>query len=76
VYAKLWRRSALDTDLGFYEIRYSGRPGRVRGFGAILGVFFTYDHGVRGRWAAIKMAGDVRAVTVMTLLCASAGVAV
>ena len=26
IYAKLWRRSALDTDLGFYEIRYSGKP--------------------------------------------------
>jgi len=24
VYAKLWRRSALDTDLGFYEIRTAG----------------------------------------------------
>ena len=43
IYAKLWRRSALDTDLGFYEIRYSGRPAAVlRGFRALyLGVFFN-----------------------------------
>ena len=33
VYAKLWRRSALSTDLGFYEIRYAGAPARaLRGF--------------------------------------------
>ena len=43
VYAKLWRRSALNTDLGFYEIRYAGRPASaLRGFRAIyLGLFFN-----------------------------------
>ncbi len=43
VYAKLWRRSALNTDLGFYEIRYAGKPaGALRGFRAIyLGLFFN-----------------------------------
>ena len=43
VYAKLWRRSGLNTDLGFYELRYSGRPARIlRGFRALyLGVFFN-----------------------------------
>ncbi|HRZ82934.1 MAG TPA: Na+:solute symporter, partial [Candidatus Hydrogenedentes bacterium] len=33
VYAKLWRRSGLNTDLGFYELRYSGKPAAfLRGF--------------------------------------------
>lgn len=43
IYAKLWRRSALDTDLGFYELRYSGKAASfLRGFRAIyLGVFFN-----------------------------------
>ncbi|MEL7376374.1 MAG: sodium:solute symporter family protein [Bacteroidota bacterium] len=43
VYAKLWRRSGIRTDLEFYELRYSGQPARyLRGFRAIyLGVFFN-----------------------------------
>ena len=36
IYAKLWRRSELNTDLGFYELRYSGRPAAfLRGFRAV-----------------------------------------
>lgn len=43
VYARLWRRSGVVTDLEFYEMRYSGAPARfLRGFRAIyLGVFFN-----------------------------------
>lgn len=43
VYARLWRRSGVMTDLEFYEMRYSGQPARfLRGFRAIyLGVFFN-----------------------------------
>ncbi|MEE8134636.1 MAG: sodium:solute symporter family protein [Gemmatimonadales bacterium] len=42
-YAKLWRRSGVFTDVGFYELRYSGRPAAfLRGFRALyLGVFFN-----------------------------------
>ena len=42
-YAKLWRRSGVFTDVGFYELRYSGRPASfLRGFRALyLGVFFN-----------------------------------
>jgi Na+/proline symporter len=42
-YARLWRRSAVMTDLEFYEIRYSGKAaGVVRGFRAVyLGLFFN-----------------------------------
>lgn len=41
VYAKLWRRSEITTDLEFYELRYGGKPAAfLRGFRAIyLGVF-------------------------------------
>ena len=43
VYAKLWRRSGVMTDLEFYEIRYSGKMASfLRGFRAIyLGLFFN-----------------------------------
>jgi len=43
IYAQLWRRSKVMTDLEFYELRYSGKPAAVlRGFRAIyLGVFFN-----------------------------------
>jgi len=43
IYAKLWRRSKVMTDLEFYEIRYSGRLAAfLRGFRAIyLGAFFN-----------------------------------
>ena len=43
VYAKLLRRSNVNTDMEFYELRYSGWGGRfLRGFRAIyLGVIFN-----------------------------------
>tara|TARA_R110002124_G_scaffold138576_6_gene302228 strand:+ start:174297 stop:176024 length:1728 start_codon:yes stop_codon:yes gene_type:complete len=42
-YAKLWRKSGINTDLEFYELRYSGRSASfLRGFRAIyLGVIFN-----------------------------------
>ena len=43
LYARLWRRSGVLTDLEFYEIRYSGRAASVlRGFRAVyLGLLFN-----------------------------------
>ncbi len=43
VYAKLWNRSKVLTDLEFYEIRYSGKAAAfLRGFRAVyLGAFFN-----------------------------------
>ncbi|MCP3964937.1 MAG: Na+:solute symporter [Lentisphaerae bacterium] len=43
VYAKLWRRSNVVTDIEFYELRYSGKAAAfLRGFRALyLGVFFN-----------------------------------
>lgn len=43
VYAKLWRRSGMLTDLEFYELRYGGRMAAfLRGFRALyLGFFFN-----------------------------------
>ena len=43
VYAKLWRRSNVLTDIEFYELRYSGKPAAfLRGFRALyLGLIFN-----------------------------------
>ena len=43
IYAKLWRKSNVKTDIEFYEIRYSGKPARfLRLFRAFyLGVIFN-----------------------------------
>lgn len=43
IYAKLWRRSNVLTDIEFYELRYSGKPAAfLRGFRALyLGLVFN-----------------------------------
>ncbi len=43
IYAKLWRRSNVLTDLEFYEVRYSGKAASfLRGFRSLyLGFFFN-----------------------------------
>lgn len=59
VYARLWRRSNVNTDLEFYELRYSGKEAAyLRGFRAIyLGVFFNVMIMATVCLAAIKI-GD------------------
>jgi len=59
VYAKLWRRSGVMTDVEFYELRYSGRPAAfLRGFRALyLGVFFNVVVMAAVTLAAIKIGG-------------------
>ncbi|MDO8834842.1 MAG: sodium:solute symporter family protein [Vicinamibacterales bacterium] len=79
VYAKLWRRSALDTDLGFYEIRYSGKPAAMlRGFRALyLGVLFNVLVMATVSLAAIKIGQVIFGLPpVQSLLIASIGVGI
>lgn len=56
-YAQLWRRSRVLTDIGFYELRYSGVPAAfLRGFRALyLGVFFNVMIMATVTLAAIKI---------------------
>ena len=60
IYAKLWRRSDIMTDLEFYELRYSGKAASfLRGFRSIyLGVLFNTLIMGTVSLAAIKI-GDV-----------------
>lgn len=59
VYAKLWRKSNVSTDLEFYELRYGGRPARfLRKFRAIyLGIVFNVITMSAVTLAAIKIGG-------------------
>ncbi|MBL8891280.1 MAG: Na+:solute symporter [Planctomycetaceae bacterium] len=57
VYAKLWRRSGVVTDVEFYELRYGGTPAAVlRGFRAVyLGLVFNVLVMANVTLAAIKI---------------------
>lgn len=59
VYAKLWRKSNVKTDLEFYELRYGGKPASfLRKFRAIyLGVLFNVITMSAVTLAAIKIGG-------------------
>lgn len=59
VYARLWNRSKVMTDLEFYELRYSGKMAAfLRGFRAIyLGFFFNVMIIASVSLAFIKIAG-------------------
>lgn len=74
VYAKLWRRSGVMTDIEFYELRYSGRAAAfLRGFRAIyLGVVFNIVVMASAILAAIKISGVMLDVSpVETILISS-----
>ncbi|MCK0158597.1 Na+:solute symporter [Cellulophaga sp. F20128] len=59
VYAKLWRKSNVNTDLEFYELRYGGKPASfLRKFRAVyLGVVFNVITMSAVTLAAIKIGG-------------------
>ncbi|MGJ8659767.1 MAG: sodium:solute symporter family protein [Cellulophaga fucicola] len=59
VYAKLWRKSNVNTDLEFYELRYGGKPASfLRKFRSIyLGVIFNVITMSAVTLAAIKIGG-------------------
>ena len=59
VYAKLWRKSNVKTDLEFYEMRYGGKPASfLRKFRSIyLGALFNVITMASVTLAAIKIGG-------------------
>jgi SSS family solute:Na+ symporter len=71
VYARLWRRSGVLTDLEFYELRYSGKEAAfLRGFRAIyLGVVFNILIMATVCLAAIKIGSTLLGISpIQTLL--------
>ncbi|VXD14332.1 sodium:solute symporter family protein [Marinoscillum sp. 108] len=59
IYARLWKKSGVVTDVEFYELRYSGKIARfLRGFRAIyLGLLFNVMIMATVSLAAIKIGG-------------------
>ena len=57
VYAKLWRKSDLATDMEFYDLRYGGKPAHfLRGFRSVyLGIIFNVMAMAAVNLAAIKI---------------------
>ncbi len=78
VYARLWRRAGVLTDLEFYEIRYGGKPAAfLRGFRALyLGVFFNVMIMATVTLAAIKIAGVLLGVSPLVAILVTGGVTV
>ena len=78
VYAALWRRSGVVTDLEFYELRYSGRPAAfLRGFRAIyLGFFFNVMVMAAVTLAAIKIGGVLFGLSPVTTVAVAGTVTV
>ncbi len=77
VYARLWKRSDVLTDIEFYEFRYSGKAATfLRGFRALyLGVFFNVMVMAMVSLAAIKIGGVLLGLSPITTVV-TAGVIV
>ena len=79
IYARLWRRSGVLTDLEFYELRYGGKAASfLRGFRALyLGVFFNCLIMGSVTLAAIKISSILFGITPLyTVIIASTVVAI
>lgn len=78
VYAKLWRRAGVMTDLEFYELRYGGAPAAfLRGFRALyLGVFFNVMIMATVTLAAVKIGGVLLGISPLTAVLVAGGVTV
>ncbi len=76
VYARLWRRSNVLTDLEFYELRYSGRSAAfLRGFRALyLGFFFNVIIIAAVTLAAIKIGGVIFGAAPVWVVVAAASI--
>ena len=78
VYAKLWRRLGVLTDLEFYELRYSGKAAAfLRGFRALyLGLFFNVIIMAAVTLAAIKLGGVLFGLSPIKTIAIAASITV
>ena len=76
VYAQLWRRAGVMTDLEFYELRYSGRTASfLRAFRAIyLGLFFNVMIMATVSLAAMKIAGVLLGLSPLGTIVVAGGI--
>ncbi len=78
VYARLWSRSGVETDVGFYELRYSGKLAAfLRGFRAVyLGAFFNVMIMASVTLAAIKIGSALLGLSPLTTVAIAGSVTV
>jgi len=78
IYAKLWRRSNVLTDVEFYELRYDGKSAAfLRGFRALyLGIFFNVTIMASVTLAAIKVGSIMLNLTPLEVILIAGGVTV
>ncbi|MFQ5609615.1 MAG: Na+:solute symporter, partial [Woeseiaceae bacterium] len=78
VYARLWRRLGVTTDVEFYERRYSGRSAHyLRGFRAVyLGLFFNVIIMANVTLAAIKISSVVFGISPVAAIVIAGAVTV
>ncbi len=78
VYAKLWRRSEVITDIEFYELRYSGKAAAfLRGFRAVyLGMVFNVAIMAAVNLAAIKIGGVMLGLSPWQVIFIAGGITV
>ena len=78
IYARLWRRSSVMTDLEFYELRYSGKLASfLRGFRSLyLGIFFNCLIMGSVTLAAIKIGGVMLGLSPVTVVVGASVVVV
>ena len=76
VYAKLWRRSEVSTDMEFYELRYSGKAGKfLRGFRSVyLGIIFNVLAMSGVTLAAIKIGAIILNISAIETILYAGGV--
>ena len=76
VYAKLWRRSGVNTDMEFYDLRYSGSAGKfLRGFRSIyLGIIFNVLAMAGVTLAAIKIGAIMLDISAIETVLYAGGV--
>ena len=70
VFARLWRKSGVDTDMGFYELRYSGKPAAfLHEFRAVyLGLLFNVLAMSAVTLAAIKIGQVMLGINPLTIV--------
>lgn len=73
IYAGLWRRSEVKTDLEFYELRYGGKPASfLRGFRSLyLGILFNCLIMGSVTLAVIKIGAVMFGLDPLTIVCFS-----
>lgn len=76
LYAKLWRRSGVFTDVEFYELRYSGQLAAIlRGFrAAYLGIVFNVIIMATVTLAAIKIGGVMLGLSPVEVVVVAASI--